>query len=52
LAPTLLAAVAASRELFAGAPISELSDYLELMVVFDFVFVVGGLGLFGTLIEG
>ena len=51
LAPTLLAAVAASRELFAGVPLSELGDYLQLMLVFDFIFVVGGLGLFGTLIE-
>lgn len=51
LTPTLLAAVAASRELLSGAPISELGDYFKLMGVFDLVFVSGGLGLFGTLIE-
>lgn len=52
LAPTLLAAVAGTRELFAGAPVSGLVDYLALMGVFAFVFVAGGLGLFGALIDG
>jgi len=52
LAPTLLAAVAGTRELLGGAPLDELTDYLKLMGVFDFIFVTGGLGLFGTLIEG
>ena len=51
LAPTLLTAVAATRELFAGAPLGELFDYFKLMGVFDVVFVSGGLALFGTLIE-
>lgn len=51
LSPTLLAAVAATRELLGGAPPSELWDYLQLMLVFDVTFVAGGLGLFGTLIE-
>lgn len=52
LAPTLLASVAATRELFGGVPLAELGDYLELMGVFDVVFVSGGLALFGTLIDG
>jgi heme exporter protein B len=52
LAPTLLAAVAASRELFGGTPLGELGDYFELMGVFDLLFISGGLALFGTLIEG
>lgn len=52
LAPSLLAAVAGTRELFAGAPFRELVDYLELMGVFAFVFTAGGLGLFELLIEG
>jgi hypothetical protein len=30
---------------------SELSDYLAIMLLFDVVFVTGGLGLFGTLAE-
>ncbi|MCA9599662.1 MAG: heme exporter protein CcmB [Myxococcales bacterium] len=51
LAPTLLTAVAATRELFGGAPFSELGDYFKLMGVFDVVFVSGGLTLFGTLVE-
>jgi heme exporter protein B len=51
LAPTLLAAVAGTRELFGGAPIGELVDYMELMGVFGVVFTAGGLGLFETLIE-
>jgi heme exporter protein B len=52
LAPTLLAAVAGTRELFGGAAESELTDYLVLMGVFDVVFVAGGLGLFDLMIEG
>jgi heme exporter protein B len=51
LAPTLLAAVAATRELFNGASLSELSDYFKLMGIFDVIFTVGGLGMFGTLVE-
>jgi heme exporter protein B len=51
LSPTLLAAVAATRDLFNGVPLSELGDYLKLMGVFDLVFTAGGLGMFGTLVE-
>jgi heme exporter protein B len=51
LSPTLLAAVAGSREIIGGAPLEELWDYLKLMLVFDVVFVSGGLVLFETLIE-
>lgn len=52
LAPTLLAAVAGTRELFGGAPTADLVDYLALMGVFGVVFVAGGLGLFGALMDG
>lgn len=51
VSPTLLAAVAATRELFGGVPVSELGDYFRLMGVFDIVFVAGGVALFGTLVE-
>lgn len=51
LSPTLLAATVATRELFDGAPISELGDFLRIIVLFDIVFIVGGLSLFGTLAE-
>jgi heme exporter protein B len=52
LSPTLLSAVAASRELFEGAATAELVDYLRFMAVFDVVFVAGGVALFGPLMEG
>ena len=52
LLPMLLAAVAATRELFGGAPFDELTDYLLLMLVFDTIFGAGGLSMFGALIEG
>lgn len=51
LSPTLLSAVACTRELLNGAPLSELTDYFQLMGVFDLVFIVGGLMMFGTLVE-
>jgi heme exporter protein B len=52
LAPSLLAAVAGTRELFGGASFRELVDYVELMGVFAVVFTAGGLGLFDLLIDG
>lgn len=51
VSPTLLAAVAATRELLGGVPLSELGDYFRLMAVFDIVFISGGVALFGTLVE-
>jgi heme exporter protein B len=51
VAPTLLAAVAATRELLGGVPLGELGDYFKLMAVFDLVFVAGGVALFGSLVE-
>jgi heme exporter protein B len=51
LSPTLLSAVAGTRELLGGAPLGELVDYFKLIGIFDLVFVSGGLALFGTLIE-
>jgi heme exporter protein B len=52
LSPTLLAAVAGTRELLNGVPVIELVDYFELMGIFAVVFTAGGLGLFELLIEG
>jgi heme exporter protein B len=51
LTPTLLAAVAATRDLLGGATLGELVDYLKIIGVFDIVFTAGGLYLFGTLVE-
>ncbi len=52
LTPTLLAAVAGTRELLSGAPLGTLGDYFQLMGLFGVVFTAGGLGLFELLIEG
>jgi heme exporter protein B len=52
LAPTLITAVVATRDLFSGASFGELWDYFNLMLIFDVVFTAAGLGLFGMLIEG
>lgn len=52
LAPTLLAAVAGTRELFGGASVGELFDYVAIMGVFGVVFTAGGIGMFDTLIDG
>jgi heme exporter protein B len=51
LAPTLLAAVTATRELLHGAPLSDLVDYFKILVVFDATLIAGGLGMFGSLAE-
>jgi heme exporter protein B len=52
LAPTLISAVVATRDLFSGVPARELGDYYLLLGVFDVMFSAAGLGLFGLLIEG
>ncbi len=52
LSPTLLTGVAGTRAVFDAASMSELGDYFLLNGMFGFIFVVGGLGLFGTVIEG
>lgn len=51
LSPTLMAATVATRELLNGLPLAELTDYLQIMAMFDVVFIVGGAGLFGSLAE-
>jgi heme exporter protein B len=52
LAPAVLTAVAATRELLGGASVGELGDYFRLLGAFDVAFVAGGLGLFGMLMDG
>jgi len=52
LAPTLLSAVAGTRELFNGVPLVGLLDYFQLMGVFAVVFTAGGLWMFEILIDG
>lgn len=51
LSPTLVSGVAATREIFAGAPFEEVRDYLLLLGTFDLVAVLGGIALFGALVD-
>jgi heme exporter protein B len=57
LSPSLLSSVSATREIFyavrAGVPVDmgEVSDWLVLLGVFDAVAIVGGLAMFGALVE-
>ena len=57
LSPALLSSVGATREIFyaaaSGQPVdmAEVRDWLVLLGVFDTVAVVGGMAMFGTLIE-
>jgi heme exporter protein B len=49
--PGLLAGVVATRELFGGAPASEIADWLRVLVAFDLVALVCGLTLFEPLMS-
>jgi heme exporter protein B len=57
LSPALLASVSATREIFYAAArglpvdVGEVSDWLVLLAVFDVVSIVGGLTMFGALVE-
>jgi heme exporter protein B len=57
LSPALVSSVGATREIFyaaaSGQPVdmAEVRDWLVLLGVFDAVAVVGGMAMFGTLIE-
>ncbi len=51
LSPTLVCGVAATREIFLGGGLSEISDYLLLLGTFDAVGVLGGIALFGALVD-
>ena len=57
LSPALLSAVAATREIFYAATrnvavdMGEVGDWLLLLGVFDVVAIVGGLTMFGALVE-
>jgi heme exporter protein B len=52
LSPTLLAAVAATRDLLDAAPLDSLASYFRVMLIFDIAFIGGGLTLFGALADG
>jgi heme exporter protein B len=52
LAPTLLCAVVASRNLMDGHALGELGGFFGLMLVFDLVFLALGGALFGPVVDG
>jgi heme exporter protein B len=58
ISPALLSSVAATRDIFyasaSGTPVDlgEVRFYLLLLGVFDAVAVIGGLGMFGALLDG
>ena len=52
LSPTLLAVVAATRDLLDGQPWEVLLGYFKVMWIFDLAFLAGGLTLFGPLADG
>jgi heme exporter protein B len=51
LSPALLCGVAATREIFAGAALADVTDYWLLLVVFDLVSLGMGMLLFPALVE-
>jgi heme exporter protein B len=51
VAPALLAAVVASREVFVGAPLVETLDWLRILGAFDIAFVAAGVVLFEPLMK-
>lgn len=51
IAPVLIASVKATNVVVSGAGLAAASDYLGLVVMFDVVFLVGGLWLFDVLME-
>lgn len=51
VSPALLCGVVATRELFQGAPLATLLDWVKLLVAFDAIFLVGGSWLMGTLLS-
>jgi len=51
ITPTLLASVVATRELFAGAGLSEIEGWLRVILAFDLIFLVLGAWLFEPLMS-
>jgi heme exporter protein B len=51
VSPSLLAGVVATREVLGGASLSEVFDWLRIMLAFDMIFVVVGALLFGPLVS-
>jgi len=50
VSPAILCGVVATREVFHGVPLSQLTDWVKLLLAFDIVFVAGGMWLMGPLL--
>ena len=50
IAPALLGAVAATRDLFGGVPIGELFGWIRALLAFDLIFLAAGVALFDPLL--
>jgi heme exporter protein B len=51
LSPTLVSGVAATREILDGATFADLRDYFVLFGTFDAISLLGGITLFGVLVD-
>lgn len=51
VSPALLCGVVATRDLFAGASVGQLGDWFKLLLIFDLVFIAGGVALLPTLLS-
>ncbi|MDH5675217.1 MAG: heme exporter protein CcmB [Myxococcales bacterium] len=51
VAPALLCGVVATRELFAGAPMSDIAAWMQILGAFDLAFLAAGIALFDVLIQ-
>ena len=51
VSPALLCGVVATRELFGGASVEQLADWFKLLMIFDLVFIAGGIALLPTLLS-
>ena len=52
VAPALLGATVATRELFAGASFTEISNWIRVLAAYDLAFIAGGCLLFGPVARG
>lgn len=50
VSPALLCGVVATRDLLGGTPVAQLYDWFRMLVIFDLVFIGGGVGLLGVLL--
>jgi len=50
ITPALLASVAGTRELFGGAPISDVIDWMRILAAYDVAMITAGGWLFGPLV--